>query len=116
MTDGRNSRLVATEVPGLRQRIKGGLTNPYQEADRYGVGVETIRRAVRGETFRFVKEGLPEATETTRYGRRKDDLVRESDAKESLERFMAEGNRLEPPPEVEGDGVQDFLNMRKDKP
>lgn len=112
-----NARLAATEVPGIRQRIRGGLTTVYQEADRYAVSVETIRRAVRGETFRFVREGLPDAEAPgVRYGRRREDVVKEDDAKASLERFMAEGNKLPADPTAPtDDGVDDFLSIRKGK-
>jgi hypothetical protein len=106
-----NATLLESEIPGLRDRVKRKLTTPYQEADRYGVGVETIRRAVRGETFRNVREGLPEGVEPTvkNYGRRKDDVVSAEDAKKSLERF------IEDTPTPPADPVEDFLQRRKEQ-
>lgn len=54
----KNARLVDGDIPGLRKRIITGQTTVNEEADRYGVGVETIRRAVRGETFRHIRDFL----------------------------------------------------------
>lgn len=116
----QNSRLLPGEIPGIRLRVKGdhlrgipSTTTVYQEADRYGVGVETIRRAVRGETFRNVREGLaplPEDDVGPKYGRRATDVVSEEDAKASLERLTSKPP--EEPPDLNG-SVDDFLNRRK---
>lgn len=111
MTSIKNARLIATEIPGLRHRVKTKLTTVMQEADRFGVGVETIRRAVRGETFRFVKEGLEPVEEVT-YGRRATDpAIPPEEINKSLERLR----------ELQTSSVEDggrgavdlFINQRK---
>lgn len=52
--------LIDEDIPGLRYRVLNKLTTVAQEADRYSVGLETIRRAVRGETFRHIRDFLPD--------------------------------------------------------
>lgn len=109
-----HASLLESEIPGLRERVKKGWTTTAQEADRFGVGVETIRRAVRGETFRNVREGLPETVEATAgtYGRRKDDLVTQDDAErsEAMLRELAAKGATDP-----SDPVADFIKARKEQ-
>ncbi len=118
MASIQNARLLPAEVPGLRERLKMKLTTVYQEADRYGVGVETIRRCARGETFRFVREGLPETEPLPaddpvgpKYGRRATDAVHESDAVESL-RKVIDGQAGIDPTVVGTGAVEDFIKRR----
>ena len=54
----KNARLVDSDIPGLRARLASGQSTVAEEADRFGVGIETIRRANRGETFRHIPFGL----------------------------------------------------------
>ena len=106
-------RLTDAEVPGLRYRLRHGLSTVHEEADRYGVGVESIRRANRGDTFRHVREGLETPLSTPE----RDRLEAEADA--SLKRLttpppsgLAPGlnGEDEVPP---SDPVADFLEARK---
>jgi hypothetical protein len=58
----RNSKITQDEALGIRTRVAAaGDARAAQiriEADRYLVGIETIRRVVRGETFRFAGESV----------------------------------------------------------
>lgn len=48
---GKASKLTADNVVALRAAEARGQLNTRQAAQAYGVSVETIRRAVRGDTF-----------------------------------------------------------------
>lgn len=52
-------KLTAGEVAGLKARIARGESTVRREADRYEVSVETIRRALRGDTYRHVRAADP---------------------------------------------------------
>lgn len=109
----QNARLLPSEIPGIRERVRTHATTVYQEADRYGVGVETIRRAVRGETFRNVREGLavPQTDEVgPKYGRRATDVVSAEDADRSLEKLLRDQQARETDP-TKG-VVDEFLSQR----
>ena len=61
MTTAPNARFTAAEVLAIREdfevwKAAGGrqATYAYRMADKYKVGVETIRKMLRGETFRHV--------------------------------------------------------------
>lgn len=111
----QNSRLAPAEIPGLRHRVKSGVTTARQEADRYGVGVETIRKAVRGDTFRNIREFLPaEPTVPPAYGRRaSDDLTSgeptEEEIAASLQRLKGLQTPDEPPSETM---IKELLSQR----
>ncbi len=48
------AKLTREEVRLLRLQDSQGLVSPAAEAKRFGVGVETIRRALRGDTYQDV--------------------------------------------------------------
>lgn len=48
------AKLTREEVRLLRLADSQGLVSPAAEAKRFGVGVETIRRALRGDTYQDV--------------------------------------------------------------
>lgn len=111
----KNSILTDEDIPGIRHRIKTSQSTVPEEADRFGVGIETIRRAVRGETFRHVKDYLPgepvlpadRAPHATRHPVPiPEDLAEE--ANESLRRVR---ESLGTPEEQKG-AVEDFLTKR----
>lgn len=50
-----NAKLTPADVLSIRGRLASGMSTVKQEADRFHVGIETIRRAARGDTYRFVE-------------------------------------------------------------
>lgn len=48
---GKASKLKAEDVIRIRELYRKRLQNARELADFYGVGTETIRRAIRGETW-----------------------------------------------------------------
>ena len=105
--------LTDADIPGLRRRVLSKATTTSQEADRYGVGVETIRRAVRGETFRHI----PDYLETDPLPGDRPPMATKhevaappvAEAEESLKKFR---DALDKETEA-GDAVDKFLDIRK---
>lgn len=54
------AKMSDREVIDMTRRLDAGLTTVRQEAIRFGVGTETIRRARRGDTFAHLKVNNPE--------------------------------------------------------
>jgi hypothetical protein len=109
----RNASLTDGDIPGIRKRIQTKQTTVAEEADRFDVGIETIRRAVRGETFRHIKDFLPEpgvpghrAPVATKHPVPAPDAA---DAAASLKRFQEQVRA----PDGMKDAVDDFLRTRK---
>lgn len=61
MLKGKKSKLTAEDVSMLRDADARGVLNVREAARFLGVGAETIRRALRGETWNSV--ALPPSTE-----------------------------------------------------
>lgn len=57
MRNKGNARLTDEDVLALRARLRRGESTVEEEAERYNVARETIRKANRGETFRHLKGG-----------------------------------------------------------
>lgn len=83
----RNARLVDGDIPGLRSRLANGQSTVAEEADRFGVGIETIRRANRGETFRHIPFGLEQPKEVVE--RRAGFAIPSEEIDRSLEKLQA---------------------------
>ena len=49
-----SAKLSDRVVVDMRKRFSMGMTTAREEAVKYGVGVETIRRALRGDTFQHL--------------------------------------------------------------
>lgn len=102
-----NAKILPHEALEIRLRVQSGQSTPTQEADRFHVGVETIRRIVRRETHRFVEEveipvgNVPKRRVTDQIPA---DLL-EIEARESKERFIAGQTPQE-------DAVEFFLEKR----
>jgi hypothetical protein len=82
----RTAKLTDDEVLLLRARkARGERVNVKEEADRFGCGLETIRKALRGDTFRHLLPGkvvtgrIPDAP-----------VISETEAEASLKRFLSE--------------------------
>jgi hypothetical protein len=58
-----NAKMTDSDVRGMKARIATGQSTVKQEAMRFHVARETIRRAYRGETFEHLvkEEMVPEA-------------------------------------------------------
>jgi hypothetical protein len=109
----RNASLTDADIPGIRKRVQTKQTTVAEEADRFDVGIETIRRAVRGETFRHIKDFLPEpgvpghrAPVATKHPIPAPDAA---DAAASLKRFQEQVAA----PDGMKDAVDEFLARRK---
>lgn len=107
-----SASLTDADIPGLRQRIGDKVTTVAEEADRYGVAPETIRRAVRGDSFRHVREGLPTSGKRPTLRLRPANPLPslEEEAKRSLEGFLKKEEEQPPP----SDALDDIIK-RKDK-
>lgn len=81
----KNARLTDGDIPGLRARLANGQSTVAEEADRFGVGIETIRRANRGETFRHIPFGLEQPKQVVE--RRAGFAVPSDEINRSLERL-----------------------------
>jgi hypothetical protein len=110
----KNAALADSDIPGLRRRILTKQTTVAQEADRFDVGIETIRRAVRGETFRHIRDYLDEPTGpglrpevATRVPVEPPDEIAQK-AEESLKKVLGAGNK----DVEEQDAVDRFLEAR----
>lgn len=106
----RTGKLLDSEIPDLRRRVRSKATTVAQEADRYDVGIETIRRAVRGETFRHIREGLDDVFEPPAVERRTDRLPTPEEIAESQRKFL-ESHRAA---ENQREAVDEFLRKRSE--
>jgi len=59
----RTAKMTDNDVRGMKHRLLTGQTSVQQEAMRFRVARETIRRAYRGETFQHLvdEEMVPDA-------------------------------------------------------
>lgn len=95
-----NVKLTDDEIILLRARkARGERVDPKVEADRFGCGVETIRKILRGDTFRHLL-ALPAVTP--------DVGPSEEEAAASLQRFLSEV-AAKAPLERPDDDVQSLL-------
>lgn len=101
----KNARLADGDIPGLRSRLATGQSTVADEADRFGVGIETIRRANRGETFRHIPFGLEQPVEVVE--RRAGFAVPSEEINRSLEKFQAIHQTT-----ASGNVVEEFLEAR----
>lgn len=77
----RTAKLLDDEVLALRARRERGETiNVKAEADRFGCGLETIRKALRGDTFRHLLSADIEVSQE----------LSEAEVEASLSRFLNE--------------------------
>ena len=54
------AKMSDRQVVDMTRRLNAGLTTVKEEAIRFGVGTETIRRARRGDTFPHLQVDNPE--------------------------------------------------------
>ena len=103
-------RLIDGEIPGLRKRVKMKLTTVKEESRRYGVGVESIRRAVRGDTFGHILDGLEYMTPAMPGVQ----MAGEEEVAASLKRLAEKLGETEKEDDaMTGGAVDGFLSARK---
>lgn len=79
----RTAKLTEADVLGMRKRVLvDQVSTVKMEADRFGIARETVRRALRGETFRAVGNLAMEVPETHEVG------PGEDEAEASLNRVL----------------------------
>ena len=84
----RTAKLTDDEVVALRARkARGEPISVKAEADRFQCGLETIRKILRGDTFRHLMKDVPMKTI---------EVVSEDEAQASLARFLSEVKAQEP--------------------
>jgi len=87
----RTAKLTDNEVLLLRARkARGELIDPRVEADRFQCGPETIRKILRGDTFRHLLRETPTAPTGPVVN------LPESEIEASLSRFLAEVKQATP--------------------
>jgi hypothetical protein len=87
----RTAKLTDEEVLLLRARkARGERISVKEEADRFNCGLETIRKVLRGDTFRHLLKGASVLASRPSTGPSEDEVAA------SLNRFLTEVKSVEP--------------------
>lgn len=85
----RNRQLDPNEVIWARTQFAQGAVTPRQLARQFGLGIESVRRMLRGDTYANIGEALPRAEEVKQ--------ATTLDDGGALRRLLRESEALPPP-------------------